>query len=121
MRVYPSTRLVQESGRAILEARFEIYDGMGDSLKSSGSYLIELFSVEESRGSVPRRVLYKWNADVLSIEQHREHYDPITRGYLFRLGVDDLSIAKDTTLLRVSFKPVGRPRLKAEALIRSGW
>ena len=121
MRVYPSTRLIQESGHAILEARFEIYDEMGDSLKSSGSYLIELYSVDESQGNVPRRVLYKWNADVLFIDQHREHYDPITRGYLFRLGIDDLNIAKDTTLLRVSFKPVGRPRLNAEAVIKSGW
>lgn len=121
IRVYPSTRLIQESGQAILEARFELRDEMGDSLKSSGTFLIELFSVDESQGGVPRRLLYKWNTEVLSLDQQREHYDPITRGYLFNLGIDDLSIAKEATLLRVSFTPVGRPRLSAEAVIRSGW
>jgi len=121
IRVYPSTRLIQESGRAILEARFELFDEMGDSVKSSGSYRIELFSVDESQTNAPRRLLYKWNTDVFSIDKQKEHYDPITRGYLFRLGVDDLNIAKETTLLRVSFVSVGRPRLSAEAVIKSGW
>jgi len=121
IRVYPSTRLIKEEGRAILEARFEITDEMGDSLKSPGAFLIELFSVDESQGNAPRRLLYKWHTKVLSLEDQREHYDPIIRGYQFHLGIDDLSIAKEMTLLQVSFTPVGQPRLKAEAVISSDW
>lgn len=122
VRVYPSTRFIEESGRAILEARVELFDSMGDPVKSTGKFRIELFSVDEALGSVPRRLLYSWNADVLTLDQQKEHYDPITRGYKFKLGVDDLGIANEVTMLRVSFAPVGRARLEeTESLIRSDW
>lgn len=121
IRVYPSTRFIKESGRAVLEARFELYDDMGDPVKSAGTFRIELLSVDEALGNAPRRLLYTWNAEVLTLDQQREHYDPITRGYLFRLGVDDLRIARQATLLKVTFSPVDRPRLDAEAVIKSDW
>jgi hypothetical protein len=121
IRVYPSTRFIKESGRAILEARFELYDDMGDPVKYAGAFRIELLSVDEALGNTPRRLLYTWNADVMTLDQQREHYDPIIRGYLFRLGVDDLRIARQTTLLKVTFTPVDRPRLKGEAVISSDW
>ena len=72
-------------------------------------------------GNTPRRLLYTWNAETITLAQQREHYDPITRGYLFRLGVDNLRLAKQATLLKVVFTPVDRPRLEAEAIIRSDW
>jgi hypothetical protein len=121
VRVYPSTRFIKESGRAILEARFELYDEMGDPVKYAGAFQIELFSVDESLGNTPRRLLYTWNAELSSLEQQREHYDPITRGYLFRLGVDNLKIARQVTLLKVVFAPIDRARLEAEAEVRSDW
>jgi len=121
VRVYPSTRFIKESGRSILEARFELYDEMGDPVKYAGAFQIELYNVDESLGNTPRRLLYTWNAKLLSLDQQREYYDPITRGYLFRLGVDDLKIAKQTTLLKVAFMPVDRPRLEAQAEVRSDW
>ncbi len=121
IRVYPSTRFIKESGDAILEARFELYDEMGDPVKYAGTFRVELFSVDESLGNTPRRLLYTWNAELSSLSQQREHYDPITRGYLFRLGVDNLKIARQTTLLKVVFTPVGRARLEAEAEVRSDW
>ena len=121
VRVYPSTRFIRESGRSILEARFELYDEMGDPVKYAGTFLIELFSVDENLGNTPRRLLYSWDASLMSLEEQREHYDPITRGYLFRLGVDNLKISKQTTLLKVSFSPVDRARLEAEAEVRSDW
>ena len=121
IRVYPSTRFIKESGRAVLDARFELYDDMGDPVKSAGTFRIELLSVDEALGNAPRRLLYTWNAQVLTLDQQREHYDPITRGYLFRLGVDDLRIARQVTLLKVTFSPVDRARLDAEAVIKSDW
>jgi hypothetical protein len=121
VRVYPSTRFIKESGRSILEARFELYDEMGDPVKYAGTFTIELYSVDEALGNAPRRLLYTWNAELLMLDQQQEHYDPITRGYLFRLGVDDLKIARKTTLLKVAFTPVDRPRIEAEAEVRSEW
>jgi len=122
VRVYPSTRFIRESGRSILEARFELYDEMGDPVKYAGTFQIELFSVDENLGNTPRRLLYSWDAELLTLASQREHYDPITRGYLFRLGVDNLKIAKQTTLLKVTFSPIDRARLtEAEAEVRSDW
>lgn len=121
VRVYPSTRFIEESGRAILEARFELFDEMGDPVKAAGSFRIELHSIDESLGNTPQRLLYTWNAETMTLDQQREHYDPITRGYLFRLGVDNLRIAKQATLLRVAFTPVDRPRLEDDSIIRSDW
>lgn len=121
IRVYPSTRFIRESGRAILEARFELYDEMGDPLKAAGTFQVELYSIDESLGNAPQRLLYTWSADTLTLDQQREHYDPITRGYLFRLGVDNLKAARQATLLKVAFTPAGRPRLEAEAVIQTDW
>ena len=80
VRVYPSTRFIQESGRAILEARFELFDEMGDPVKAAGSFRIELYSLDEALGNAPRRLLYTWNADTETLDQQREHFDPITPG-----------------------------------------
>ncbi len=121
IRVYPSTQFIKESGRAILEARVELFDEMGDPVKYAGSFRVELYSVDEAMGNAPRRLLYTWDAQVMTLEHQREHYDPITRGYLFRLGVDDLRIAKQASLLRITFTPVDRPRFDAESVIRSDW
>ncbi len=121
IRVYPSTRFVRESDQAILEARFELFDEMGDPVKAPGSFRIELHSVDEVRGGVPKQLLYSWNADTTTIDQQREHYDPITRGYLFRLGVDNLRVANQPTLLKVIFTQTDKPRLEAEEVIRADW
>jgi len=122
MRVYPSTRFVQEGDRSILEARLEMFDQMGDPIKASGTFLVELYSVDPSMGIAQGRLLFSWNAGTASLEQQREHYDPITRGYLFRLGVDNLRSAKDATLLKATFTPAnGSQRLDAEAIIRPDW
>ncbi len=98
-----------------------MYDEMGDPVKYAGTFQIELFSVDESLGNTPRRLLYTWDAGLMSLDEQQEHYDPITRGYLFRLGVDDLKIARQTTLLKVVFTPVDRARLEAESEVRSDW
>jgi len=121
LRVYPSTRFVKEKGRSILEARLELLDQMGDPIKASGLFRIELYRVDESLGNAPQRLLYTWTADTLTLELQREHYDPITRGYLFRLGVDDIKIAGESTFLKVAFTPEVGPRLDAEAVIRLDW
>lgn len=121
IRVYPSTRFIRESGRAILEARFELYDEMGDPVKGAGTFQVELYSIDETLGNAPQRLLYTWSADTMTLGQQREHYDPITRGYLFRLGVDNLKAARQATLLKVAFTPAGRPRLEAEAVIQTDW
>ncbi|GAB4111207.1 MAG: hypothetical protein Kow00105_19870 [Phycisphaeraceae bacterium] len=121
VRVYPSTRFVKEAGNAVLEARFELNDEMGDPIKAAGTFRVELYSVDESAGHTPVQILYEWEATVLTLEEQRLHYDPITRGYLFRLRVENLKAARQPTLLRVTFIPASGGRLESEALIRPEW
>ena len=43
MRVYPSTRFIEGKDDAMLEARVELFDEMGDAVKGVGEFRIELF------------------------------------------------------------------------------
>ena len=116
VRVYPASRFVadQNRKRVVLEARIELLDDMGDSIKSVGEFHFELLG-EPGRGrtTLDRR-LYTWDVPLLTLRQQQSHYDKVTRTYLFRLKMDDaFSPSKDTTL-KVWFVPSGGHRLEAE-------
>jgi len=124
IRVYPTTRFVRQGlpaggEAAVLEARIELFDEMGDSVKGSGEFRLEL---KTASGPVAAgNVLYTWRVELRTIEDQRTHYDPITRGYLFRLRLDDLAVARRSTLLSVSYTdPAGR-HFTAEAGIKTDW
>jgi hypothetical protein len=51
------------------------------------------------------RRLYYWDTAVLTREENRRYYDPITRAYLFRLKLDDLSPSSQPVVLKVTFSP----------------
>ena len=89
IRVYPSTRFVRERGKPLLELTVELFDDMGDSIKASGRYGVELYASRDPNSPRPGEFLRGWDADVLSMEQHELHYDSITRGYLFRLELEE--------------------------------
>lgn len=118
LRIFPSTRYVQEQGQPLLEARIELLDAMGDSIKAAGQMQLELFASDPAGLTLGRR-LYLWNAAVLTLEDQREHYDPITRTYLFRLELDDLAVTQRPTVLRATFVPAaGGKRLQTQAAMR---
>ncbi len=114
MRVYPSTRFVRGPEQGVLEVRIELFDEMGDSVKAVGRIHIELYATRRrDRPSLDRR-LYAWEASLLTLEKQLRYYDPITRTYMFPLSLDSLSVARDATMLRVTFVlPDGR-RLEAQ-------
>lgn len=116
MRVYPSSRFVQDRGQTVLEARVELLDAMNDSVKASGQFQLELLT-DPRRGAESPRRLYAWTVPVLSLAEQRRHYDSVTRAYLFRLSLDDLAIPRRDTLLRVMFTPAEGERLEAEATL----
>lgn len=117
IRVYPASRFVKEPQTHLLEARVEVFDALGDSMKASGRYQFELFLLTPASGSPSTRPLYIWQREVLTKDAHRKHYDPVTRTYRFRLGVDDARAATHRTLLRVDFTPLDGGRLVAESVI----
>lgn len=121
IRIYPSTRFVQEDGRPVLEARIELFDVMGDSVKSSGTLRCELFALGEGDRPTVGERLYRWDIELRTVEAQRRYFDPIIRGYVFRLKMDDMDLVRRPTLLRVTFQPPDGPRLRTEDRVRTDW
>ena len=117
MRIYPSTQFVREDGVPLLEARIELFDAMGDSIKGPGNVRCELFaSSGRGDGALGER-LYGWDIGLHTLADQRAFYDPITRGYLFRLKLDSIAPARQATTLRVAFTPTDGARMSDEAEI----
>ena len=117
LRIYPSTRFTTRENEEVLDARVELFDQMGDSVKGSGHFTFEL--VEDAGAAGRGTQLYVWDAEVYTLEAQRKFYDPISQGYLFRLKMDDNEIAKRGAILRVTFLPIDGERLDAQQTLRS--
>jgi hypothetical protein len=116
MRVYPSTRFVRDKGAALLEARVELLDDAGDPVKGVGDFRFDLFGAGRAGEPTMGQRLYSWDVSMLSLDANRQHYE-ITRTYLFRLKLDDLSVTQSPVRLLVTFMPAGGGRLETRALI----
>jgi len=121
MRIYPSTRFVREQNTPMLEARIEMFDQMGDSIKASGRLRFELFAASNAPGIEAGRLLYSWDIGLLGLEEQQRYYDPITRAYLLRLRLDEVSITRRQVLLRVTFQSGNDARLTDEQPVRIAW
>ncbi len=118
MRVYPSTRFVSDSGKPVLEARIEMIDEMGDSVKTSGSWRVELLAGGEARTSKDqRKLLYSWQVQASTLAQQQRHYDPVTRAYHFRLQMDQPSDPLQAVTVSVTFTPPIGTTLQASGTI----
>src|SRR5207249_2748050 len=117
MRVFPSTRFVQEAGQAVLEARLEFFDEAGDSTKAVGTARLELLGQSRTSEAGSGEQLYAWEVPVLGLDDNKRFYDPITRAYFFRLKMDDLTRVSQGVVLRASFTTVEGKRIEAQAAI----
>jgi hypothetical protein len=120
LRIYPSTRFVNEGDTTLLEARIELFDQMGDSIKSSGQLRFELHG-GGTAGLDTGRLLYSWEVALADLEDQRQYYDPIVRGYLMRLRLDSDQISRSRVELRVTFQPVLGERLTDAQPVRISW
>ena len=111
IRIYPSTRFIRRDKTQILEARVELFDEMGDSIKGAGIYAFELLEAIGPTGGGAGAQLYTWNADLMNLDAQRQHYDPISRGYVFQLKMHENKIAKQGAMLRVVYSPPQGKRL----------
>ena len=118
MRIYPSTRFIRKSQNGILEARIELFDSMGDSVKAIGKIHFDLFATVHGKEPLLGQRLFTWEAELLTLAEQRRYYDPITRTYRFLLEVHSLLSAHSPTILRASFKMMGR-RLEAQKVLPS--
>jgi hypothetical protein len=120
MRVYPTTRFVSDSGKPVLEARIEMLDEMGDSVKASGAWQVELLTGGESRISrEQRKLLYSWQVQAITLAQQQRLYDPVTRAYHFRLQMDQPANPQQAVTVSVTFTPPGGATLQASSTIES--
>lgn len=117
MRVYPSTRFVQEKKGSALEARVELTDEMGDPVKAVGAFRLELFAIERAGEPGIGRRLYSWDASTLTLDEQHSYYDSITRAYLFRLKLEEATTPDHDTLLQVMFTAADGRRLEAQATL----
>ncbi len=85
MRIYPSSGFRVISGQPALEARIELFDDLGDSVKGVGTVRFELYPVVGPERSDVGARLYGWEVEMLTLAKNREHYDSVTRTYVFQL------------------------------------
>jgi hypothetical protein len=131
MRVYPSSRFSVQNQQAMLEARIELLDEMGDSTKGVGQFHFELFAggtpgFAEAAGSpghpgrpTSAQRLYTWDVPLLTLDDQKRHYDPITRAYLFRLRMDEQALPQRNTTLQASYEALSGERLKASTVLEA--
>jgi hypothetical protein len=87
MRIHPLTRVVRDGpeGRAIIEARIELFDHLDHTTKGCGELRIELVDASSGGSS---RMTTTWRLDLRDPEVNLERYDDVTRTYLVPLEID---------------------------------
>lgn len=114
LRVYPSTDFSEGADGAMLVARIELADAMGDSVKGSGKFRLVLLGHEHDGDSSIGTPLYSWRVPILSRADQYEHYDSVTRTYLFKLKMDRAYRGAQPPVLRVTFTSARGDRLEVE-------
>jgi len=119
LRVYPSTRFVRWEGELVLEARIEFVDELGDPIKAVGVLRFEVFRADRAGAIVDAKQLFMWDQTLLTKEENETYYDPVTRAYLFRLGVDRIPSELQHVVLRVQYTDPAGERLVTSAVIQT--
>ena len=121
IRVHPFTAIEvnREDSTVTLEARVEMLDRLGDVSKGVGDFRFELYRMTRDvyETSADGELLYQWSAEMTTIDQNRQHWDSITRTYLFRLQLERLPRVDGRLLLVVHFTDPGGRRLSAQAVV----
>lgn len=110
LRVHPATRYIREGDALRLEARIELLDQFNEPIKDVGTLRFELGLVDAQGDLVtangqPRRL--RWTVDLLTAEDHRKRWDPVSRCYVVPLNIEraDIDFSAGQTQLWVTFRP----------------
>ena len=103
VRIYPSSRFILTEKRPALEARVELQDEMGDSVKSPGAFHLELLKESTSRRDVMQDKLYSWDVPMMSIDDQQSYFESVTRTYRFVLRLDREIQPDDQLVLAITF------------------
>lgn len=107
-RIHPLTRWREDdSGRSLLEARFELLDRYGLEVRSLGAATFTL-----SRAGGPE---VRWELDLTDPDRNaRENYDPVTRLYVAPLALTQGMAPEPGATLRLVFVTPDERSLSAE-------
>lgn len=112
MRIHPLTQLAtdRDTGHLLIEARIEFLDVHGHTSKGVGLVLIDLHDAGRARQTEP---LETWALNLADASVNRDHYDDLTRTYLFRLEFDP-RILPERPELRAYFRSAEGRRYQAD-------
>ena len=119
MRIHPFSAIEfeRQSRTYVLNARIELLDRLGDMTKGVGNFRFELYRAPREAGLATREgtLEYSWQAPLITLEENRQHFDSITRTYLFRLKMDQPPQSGSKLVLVAQFTDPGGRRLSAQA------
>ncbi len=101
MRLHPLSRLVPSP--PTVEARLEFTDQFGDISKSVGTARFELFAYDSLAFDHQGKRLGQWDETLTTPDDNRNHWDAITRTYLFKLSPDGSIAGHDRIVLAATF------------------
>lgn len=114
------TRAVDWSGDGRIdgiEATVELIDAFGDTTKSAGRFIFELYAFDpQTPGFRGRRLVNPWIAEVNTPSLQRLRWNATARAYNFRL--ESATVREDARyVLTVTFEPVSGRRLFDEMVL----
>ena len=97
MRIHPLTRIATErtSGDLVIETRLEFTDRDGVTARYVGRTIIDLYATRGANSREPRK---QWEIDLRTLADNANHFDVVTRTYLFKLKIDASDVAEPTQL-----------------------
>jgi hypothetical protein len=120
MRLHPLSRVLPEAGATgpVVEARLEFTDQFGDIGKGAAPVYFEVFKYEALMPNHRGDRFSVWNFDLSKPDANKQHWDAITRTYLFKLPLPPGSLKKQTrVVLAATLSLVGSERLTDEITI----
>ncbi len=117
VRIYPSSRFILTGQRPALEARVELKDEMGDSIKAAGSFHLELLKETGARRQAMQEKLYSWDVPLKTMADQQSYFDSVTRTYRFVLRLDREIAPDDQLALALTFKRLDGTLLRTQAVL----
>jgi hypothetical protein len=105
IRVHPFTGLrTLEAGVRGLDVRMEALDAYEDTTKAFGTFRFELYEFKPYSSNRKGALIESWEVDLMNSRENVIRWDPITRSYRFKLGLNESVPAGRRLVLAVSFE-----------------
>ena len=105
IRIHPFTGLRNlEKGVRGLEVRMEALDAYQDTTKAFGTFRFELYAFKAFSPNPKGVMIESWEVDLMNPRENIVRWDPITRSYVFRLGLNESVAAGRRLVLTAAFE-----------------